>query len=69
MDELFSKAADLLSAWSGSYADLVFSVIGVFAALAALLPAPKEGQRLYGIVHAAVNFIAMNILRARNAKR
>ena len=42
--DLFSQLAELLSKWTGSYADLVFSLIGVAAALAALLPAPKEGQ-------------------------
>ena len=65
--DLFSQIADVLSGWSGSYADLLFSVIGVAAALAALLPAPKEGQTCYRLLHAAVNFLAMNILRARNA--
>ena len=65
--DLFPQIADLLAKWSGSYADLLFSLIGVAAALAALLPAPKEGQTAYRIFHAAVNFLAMNILRARNA--
>ncbi len=65
--DLFSQLADLLAKWTGSYADLVFSLIGVAAAMAALLPAPKEGQTAYRIFHAAVNFLAMNILRARNA--
>ena len=65
--DIFQQLAELLAKWSGSYADLLFSVIGVAAALAALLPAPKEGQTAYRIFHAAVNFLAMNILRARNA--
>ena len=65
--DLFSQIADILSGWSGSYADLVFSLIGVAAALAALLPAPKAGPTCYRLLHAAVNFLAMNILRARNA--
>lgn len=65
--DVFQQLADLLAKWSGSYADLLFSLIGVAAALAALLPAPKEGQTAYRIFHAAVNFLAMNILRARNA--
>ena len=65
--DLFDQLAGLISGWTGSYADLVFSLIGVAAALAALLPAPKEGQTAYRIFHAAVNFLAMNILRARNA--
>lgn len=59
---------DLIEKWTGSYADLVFSLIGVAAALAALLPAPKEGQKFYAVLHAALNFLALNILRARNAK-
>ena len=59
---------DLIEKWTGSYADLVFSLIGVAAALAALLPAPKEGQKAYAVVHALLNFLALNILRARNAK-
>ena len=66
--DLFSQLAELLSKWTGSYADLVFSLIGVAAALAALLPAPKEGQKAYAVVHALLNFLALNILRARNAK-
>ena len=65
--DIFQQLAELLAKWSGSYADLLFSLIGVAAALAALLPAPKEGQTAYRIFHAAVNFLAMNILRARNA--
>ena len=59
---------DLIEKWTGSYADLVFSLIGVAAALAALLPPPKEGQKFYAVVHALLNFLALNILRARNAK-
>ena len=62
-----SLLPDLLEKWTGSYADLAFSLVGVAAALAALLPPPKEGQRLYAFVHALLNFLALNILRARNA--
>lgn len=66
--DLSSLLPDLIERWTGSYADLAFSLIGVAAALAALLPPPKEGQRLYAVVHAVLNFLALNILRARNAK-
>ena len=66
--DLSSLRPDLIERWTGSYADLAFSLIGVAAALAALLPPPKEGQRLYAAAHAVLNFLALNILRARNAK-
>ena len=66
--DLSSLLPDLIERWTGSYADLAFSLIGVAAPLAALLPPPKEGQRLYAVVHAVLNFLALNILRARNAK-
>ena len=52
----------------GSYAGLVLSLMGVCAAVAALLPAPAEDSGLfYRVVYKALNLLAVNVGRARNA--
>lgn len=52
----------------GSYAGLVLSLMGVCAAVCALLPAPAEdSSTVYKVVYKVLNWIAMNIGKAENA--
>lgn len=52
----------------GSYAGLVLSVIGVCAAVAALLPAPTDDSNVvYKGVYKVLNWLALNVGRAKNA--
>ena len=52
----------------GSYAGLVLSLMGVCAAVCALLPAPAEDSNtVYKVVYKVLNWIAMNIGKAENA--
>ena len=59
---------DLITEICGSYAGLVLSLMGVCAAIAALLPAPSEGSgAAYRAVYRVLNILAVNVGRARNA--
>lgn len=52
----------------GDYGQMVLAIIGCFAALAALLPAPAEdGNAIYRAFYKVVNWLAMNVGRAKNA--
>lgn len=52
----------------GDYGQLVLAIVGVFAALAALLPAPAEGgSTVYRALYTVVNWLAMNVGNAKNA--
>lgn len=52
----------------GDYGQLVLAIIGCFAALAALLPAPAEdGNKIYRAFYKVVNWLAMNVGNAANA--
>lgn len=52
----------------GDYGQLALAVIGVFAALATLLPAPAEdGGKVYRVFYKTVNWLAMNFGHASNA--
>ncbi|WP_294558281.1 hypothetical protein [uncultured Mailhella sp.] len=52
----------------GSYAGLVLSLMGVCAAVAALLPAPSEKSgAVYRVLYRLLNLLAVNVGRARNA--
>ena len=52
----------------GSYAGLVLSLMGVCAAVAALLPAPSEQSgTVYRVLYRLLNLLAVNVGRARNA--
>ena len=52
----------------GSYAGLVLSLMGVCAAVCALLPAPAEdASTVYKVVYKVLNWIAMKIGKAENA--
>lgn len=52
----------------GSYAGLVLSLMGVCAAVAALLPAPAEGGSvIYRVLYKLLNVLAVNVGKAKNA--
>lgn len=52
----------------GDYAELAFAVIGVCAAVAAMLPAPREDSGIiYRAIYGLLNFLAVNFGHARNA--
>lgn len=59
---------ELISELFGSYAGLVLAIIGVCAAISALLPAPTEDSNVvYRWVYKVLNWLAMNIGKAKNA--
>ncbi len=52
----------------GDYGQLVLAIVGVFAALAALLPVPVEGgSTVYRALYTVVNWLALNVGNAKNA--
>lgn len=52
----------------GSYAGLVLSLMGVCAAVSALLPAPSESSSAwYRVLYRVLNFFAVNVGKAKNA--
>lgn len=52
----------------GSYAGLVLSLMGVCAAVCALLPAPAEDSNVvYKVVYKILNWIGCNFVKAKNA--
>ena len=52
----------------GDYGQLVLAIIGCFAALAALLPAPAEdGSKIYRAFYKVVNWLGANFGHAKNA--
>ena len=52
----------------GDYGQLVLAIIGCFAALATLLPAPAEdGSKIYRAFYKAVNWLGANFGHAKNA--
>lgn len=52
----------------GSYAGLVLSLMGVCAAVCALLPAPAEDSDVvYRAVYKILNWIGCNVKKAANA--
>lgn len=59
---------EIINGIFGSYAGLVLSVMGVCAAVAALLPAPSEESGvLYRVLYRVLNVLAVNLGRAKNA--
>lgn len=59
---------EIISELFGSYAGLVLAIIGVCAAVSALLPAPTEDSNVvYRWVYKVLNWLAMNIGKAKNA--
>ena len=51
----------------GSYAGLVLSLMGVCAAVSALLPAPSESSGAwYRVIYRVLNFFAVNFGKAKN---
>ena len=52
----------------GTYAGLVLSIMGVCAAVAALLPAPTEDSNVvYRVLYKVLNVLAANVGKAKNA--
>lgn len=59
---------ELINELFGSYAGLILSVMGVCAAVAALLPAPSENSgTLYRVFYRVFNMLAVNVGKATNA--
>lgn len=59
---------EFISEIFGSYAGLVLSVMGVCAAVSALLPAPSDSSgTIYRVIYRVLNLLAANVGRARNA--
>ncbi len=59
---------DLLTEIFGSWGGVVLSLMGVCAAVAALLPAPSEDSGVvYRVLYRALNLLAVNVGRAKNA--
>lgn len=52
----------------GQYGELVLSILGLFAAIATLIPAPSEqSSRTYKVFYTLLSWLACNFGRARNA--
>ena len=59
---------DIIMQFFGDYAPLALAVIGVCAAVAALLPTPGEKSgKIYRALYAALNLLAVNVGKAKNA--
>ena len=59
---------EIITDMFGTYAGLVLSIMGVCAAVAALLPAPAEDSNVvYKGVYRVLNWLAMNVGKAKNA--
>lgn len=59
---------DFINDVFGSYAGLVLSLMGVCAAVSALLPAPSESSGAwYRVLYRVLNFFAVNFGKAKNA--
>lgn len=54
----------------GAYAELLFSILGLFAAIATVIPAPKRNsRRSYKVFYIIMSWLACNFGKAKNAKR
>lgn len=54
----------------GAYAELLLSVLGLFAALATVIPAPRRNsRRSYKAFYIVMSWLACNFGRAKNAPR
>ena len=59
---------EIITEICGSYAGLVFALMGVCAAVAALLPAPSEQSgTAYRVLYRLLNVLAVNVGREKNA--
>lgn len=59
---------EIISELFGSYAGLVLAIMGVCAAVSALLPAPTEDSNVvYKAVYKVLNWLGANIGKAKNA--
>lgn len=59
---------DIIMQFFGDYAPLVLSIMGVCAAVCALLPAPTESSGIvYRVIYKILNWIGCNVKKAANA--
>lgn len=55
---------------SDKYVSLLFAIIGVFSAIATVIPAPKEdSSKVYKAFYGVLSWVACNFGQARNAGR
>lgn len=53
----------------GAYGELILSILGLFAAIATIIPAPKRNsRRSYKIFYTVMSWLACNFGKAKNAK-
>ena len=65
--EIAEFLTDIINTYAGEYAALILSVLGTFALIATVLPAPKEGGNVvYKVVYTAFSFLACNFGKAKN---
>lgn len=59
---------DALIHLCGEYGELVLAVLGVFAAIATFIPAPKEDSgKFYRFIYTVLSWLACNVGKAKNA--
>lgn len=66
--DILNQIQSLLSSSGDGYASLVLSVIGVFSALATIIPAPAEdSSKIYRGAYSVLSWVACNFGKAKNA--
>lgn len=59
---------DALIHLCGEYGELVLAILGVFAAIATFIPAPKEdSSKFYRFIYTVLSWLACNVGKAKNA--
>lgn len=59
---------DLINSVFGSWAGIVLAVIGLFSAVAVILPPPTEKSgAVYRLTHKVLSWLACNVGQAKNA--
>ena len=54
----------------GAYGELLLSILGLFAAIATVIPAPRRNsRRAYKVFYIIMSWLACNFGRAKNAPR
>lgn len=67
--QVFSPVSNTVGDYS-AYAELLLSVLGLFAAIATVIPAPRRNsRRAYKILYVILSWLACNFGRAKNAPR
>ncbi len=66
--DILTQLQSLVSTGEDHWASLILSTIGVFSALATIIPAPKDdASKVYRGVYSVISWIACNFGKARNA--